>query len=108
MSYFNILFTYSVSPRGDTVAAEKAAARARRAIANIEYEDWLKIPDIETAITGKIYLSSISIKNKRDEAEGIVRDELRKALDLHEAYADTWTQVALMVDGLGESILFRF
>lgn len=108
MSHFSFLFTYSVSPRGDTTAADKAAARARRAIANIECGDWLKIPEIETAITGKVFLSCVSIKNKRDEAENIVRDELRKALDFHEAYADTWTEVALMVDGLGECILFRF
>lgn len=107
MTHFNLLFTYSVSPNGDTVAADKAAARARRAISNIEYGDWLKIPDIETAITGNIYLSKIGIKNKRDEAEDIVRDELRKVLDLHEAYFETWTEVALMVDGLGECILFR-
>lgn len=108
MSYFSFLITYSVSPRGDTVAADKAAARGRRAIANIEYGDWFKIPDIETAITGKLHLTQASVKCKRDEAEGIVRDELRKALDLHDAYSETWTEVALMVDGLGDCILFRF
>lgn len=108
MSYFNFLFTYSVSPRGDTDLADKAAAKARRSIANIEYEDWIKIPDIETAFTGKLHLSCASIKNKRNEAENIVRDELRKVLDLHNVYSDTWTEVALMVDGLGECILFRF
>lgn len=107
MSSFNFLFTYSVTPRGDTVAAEKAAARARRAIASIEYGDWLKIPDIETAFLGNVNLSCVTIKSKRDEAENTVRDEIRKVLDLHDAYNDTWTVVALMVDGLGECILFR-
>jgi hypothetical protein len=107
MSHFNFLFTYSVTPRGDTSAADRAAARARRAIANIEYGDWLKIPDIETAFSGKLHLSNISLKSKRDEAESTVRDEIRRVLDLHEAYSDTWTEVALMVDGLGECILFR-
>ncbi|QXG25332.1 hypothetical protein KTT56_00240 [Pseudomonas viridiflava] len=108
MSNYNLLFTYSISPRSDTVASEKAAARARRAIADMEYGDWLKIPDIETAITGKIHLSEVSIKDKRRKAEDIVQDELIKVLKLHEAYSDTWTEVALMVDGLGECILFRF
>ena len=107
MSYYHFLFTYSVSPNGDGDKKTRIADRVRRKIAEIEEYGWKKLDNVETTFAGKIYLTAVGTQEKREDAEKIVTDVLRKVIDEDDAYSDVWVSVALIVNGLGQYIDFR-
>lgn len=101
MSTHSFMFTYSVSPNGDSTYAEKTADKVRRSIASIHLLDWQKLDHVETTFAGYLQLKSFSTTDKRAEALEFVTDQMRSVLLHAEAFNDVWVSVALMVDGLG-------
>ncbi|OZY39776.1 hypothetical protein CJF43_21455 [Pseudomonas fragi] len=101
MTKHHFLFTYSISPTGDTENAAKAADKVRKGIANIENPDWLKLSTVETTFSGRVTLSAETACEKREEARDIFDRELRNVIDSYKARCDIRANISVMVDGLG-------
>ena len=101
MTKYYFLFTYSISPTGDTDTAAKAADKVRKAIANIESPDWTKLASVETTFSGRVTLTAQTACEKREEARDIIDRELRAVIELHNVHCDIRANISLMVDGLG-------
>lgn len=101
MTKHYFLFTYSISPTGDTDSAAKAADKVRKAIANIDNPDWTKLTTVETTFSGRVTLTAQTDCEKREEARDIIDRELRAVINLYNARCDIRANISLMVDGLG-------
>lgn len=101
MTKYYFLFTYSISPTGDTDTAAKAADKVRKGIANIENSDWNKLSTVETTFSGRLTLTAETVCEKREEARGLVCREVKAVVDAHKACCEIRTDISLLVDGLG-------
>ncbi|MEJ3661742.1 hypothetical protein [Pseudomonas fragi] len=101
MTKHYFLFTYSISPTGDTDIAAKAADKVRKSIANIQTPDWNKLSTVETTFAGQVTLTAETACEKREEARNIIDRELRSAIDLCKARCEVQAHISVLVDGLG-------
>ena len=104
MSCHYFLFTYSVSVAGSHEV--ELADKVRRKIAKLE--QWKKLERVETAFSGELYLIADTVSAKRKEAQSDVKEAINKIVDDSDALNSVYVNVALLVDGLGEYIEFRF
>ena len=101
MTKYYSLFTYSISPTGDTDTAAKAADKVRKGIANIENSDWNKLSTVETTFSGRLTLTAETVCEKREEAREIFDREIRNVIDICKARCEIQADITLLVDGLG-------
>ena len=101
MTKHHFLFTYSISPTGETENAAKAADKVRKGIANIENPDWFKLSTVETTFSGRVTLSAETACEKREEAREIFDREIRNVIDMCKARCEIQADITLLVDGLG-------
>ena len=95
---YYFLFTYSISPTGDTDTAAKAADKVRKGIANIENSDWNKLSTVETTFSGRLTLTAETVCEKREEARDIIDRELRGVIDAYKARCDIRANISILVD----------
>ena len=101
MTKYYFLFTYSISPTGDTDTAAKAADKVRKGIANIENSDWNKLSTVETTFSGRLTLTAETVCEKREEARDIIDRKMRDVIDSNKARCDIRANISILVDGLG-------
>ncbi len=108
MPRYKFIFTYSVSPYGDDDKPRKTkqADKVRNKIAEIEKNGWTKLENVETTFAGDMWLTDDETSKMKDQAETIVKEEIRKVIDEHEAFKDVWVHIALMIDHLGKHMEF--
>lgn len=102
MSKHSFQLTYSVYPLHEN---EESADKARYLIRNIK--GWRMLNKIETTLVGELYLDSLHISKKREDAEDIVDSVIRDVLHDNDVFHDVKLYASLMVDGLGEHITFK-
>ena len=101
MTKHHFLFTYSISPTGDTESAAKSAEKVRKGIANIENPDWNKLSTVETTFSGRVTLTEDAVCEKREEEREIFDREIRNVIDICKARCEIQADITLLVDGLG-------
>ncbi|MCP2054862.1 UNVERIFIED_ORG: hypothetical protein J3D59_004722 [Pseudomonas fluorescens] len=101
------MFSYSVKVKRESEAHEKIAQAVRAKIATIPNIDWTKLDKVETTIKGLISISGDSLEAKRKCAQHIVNKELALILEEVGREYPPRIHVALIVDGLGDVILFE-
>jgi hypothetical protein len=68
---------------------------------------WSSVPNLSGTFFGSIDLLALSLKDKRAEAQSVVKGVIRKVLAEHDASFDVIANVALMIDGLGDVMIFE-
>ena len=105
MSKHSFQLTYSVYPLHENEESKESADKARYLIRNIK--GWGMLDKIETTLVGELYLDSLHISKKREDAEDIVDSVIRDVLHDNGVFQDVKLYASLMVDGLGEHITFK-
>lgn len=68
--------------------------------------EWTPVPNMPGTVHGSVELRSRTSGEKREEARSVIRSAIRKLLVQHEAAFDVIANVVLMIDGLGEAMIF--
>ncbi|MFR0717847.1 hypothetical protein ACLUS7_22615 [Enterobacterales bacterium BD_CKDN230030183-1A_HGKHYDSX7] len=66
--------TYSVVKRYHTEDDERAARLVRERIGEIDYNDWYKLQNVETALAGTLAVVGDSAQSKRKHVEKVVTE----------------------------------
>jgi hypothetical protein len=106
MAHF--LLTYSVHAQYPNIPSDaEKADKVRNDIAKIDDVNWDKLKDVETTFSGNIDLIG-EIEYKRRKVKLEVTNRFVEILKEHKSGPqDVIIHCALMVDGLGQSIVFN-
>lgn len=110
MTVKDFLLTYSVSPRSHRYDSD--AEKIRQHIRNFEFlSNWDRIENLETVLKGTLDIVGSNISERRDDAKDQVYEFFRNVFNEDNLSTNVYSEidiyVALLVDGLGESIELR-
>lgn len=108
MQTCDFLFTYSIVALDLTNESQELANSIRQKLNKSKISNWNKLDNVETAFSGSLTIKSASTKEMRKDAMLVIKNELRTVVRHFEAGLDVQVYVALMVQGLGETIIFDF
>jgi hypothetical protein len=85
---------------------QNQATRLRQKLNKFLIERWEKLGSVETMVTGTTHINEAVLSRKRQQAQTIAFNTFKDVMTSLEAYTESKVSIALMVQGLGETIEF--
>jgi hypothetical protein len=106
MTQHAFLLVCSVRPLDGADVNVVRSLDIKMALDGVLYPEWRPVTNLPGAISGSIVLRAITPQDKKSEALLVVRAVIRELLAKHEAPFDVIANAALMIDGLGDVMIF--